>query len=382
VFVENLTKGKMMRIIISGITGAVGAFLAPLLKAQGHDLVCLIRGKNPQARLENILGRPVDGSDIALEGDMTKFNFGLSRQTINSLRNSIDAFIHCASIIKFNGEDVKVVNVSGTRNAICLASVLSGQNGVPIHYIGTAYVAGDSPAFSEQDRNVGQNPRNVYEESKLMAEELVRDSGLNHSIYRPSIIVGHSQTGQISAFSGYYTFFGVFWRLRERLKMDWAKDRQDCLRKGFSFSDEGFLNLPLSIDCSPNSTLNLVPIDWVCRMFALLLEKPAQNRTFHLTHPSPSSFKAIAEHTLLHLNIQGVRLCQTGCPAEYPLLCRIQKMLDGKVKDYLPYINQEACFGTENIRSALGADYQVPLPVDRTFLAKQLDYAVSVRFGY
>ncbi|MBQ6108874.1 MAG: SDR family oxidoreductase, partial [Thermoguttaceae bacterium] len=46
------------------------------------------------------------------------------------------------------------------------------------HHISTAYVAGNRKEFSESQCNEGQKFRNDYEQSKIEAEERVRNFGL------------------------------------------------------------------------------------------------------------------------------------------------------------------------------------------------------------
>jgi nucleoside-diphosphate-sugar epimerase len=65
----------MATILLTGVTGAVGSSLAPLLKERGHKLICLIRGDNPVARLEKVL-RYV-GDIVVFNGDVTQRNLGV-----------------------------------------------------------------------------------------------------------------------------------------------------------------------------------------------------------------------------------------------------------------------------------------------------------------
>ena len=44
----------MATILLTGVTGAVGSSLAPLLKERGHKLICLVRGDNPIVRIDRV----------------------------------------------------------------------------------------------------------------------------------------------------------------------------------------------------------------------------------------------------------------------------------------------------------------------------------------
>ena len=46
----------MASIFLTGVTGAVGSSLAPLLKERGHKLICLVRG--------NDLGKPEEIGEV------------------------------------------------------------------------------------------------------------------------------------------------------------------------------------------------------------------------------------------------------------------------------------------------------------------------------
>jgi long-chain acyl-CoA synthetase len=72
-------------------------------------------------------------------------------------------------------------------------------------HVSTAYVAGDRGGkYFEHEGDVGQRPRNTYEQTKLEAEEVVQASGLDAAILRPSIVVGDSRTGWTPAFNVIY----------------------------------------------------------------------------------------------------------------------------------------------------------------------------------
>ena len=59
----------------------------------------------------------------------------------------------------------------------------------------------------ENELIVGQEFGNIYEESKACGEMLVRQADFLdcYTIFRPSIIVGDSETGFSTTFHGFYT---------------------------------------------------------------------------------------------------------------------------------------------------------------------------------
>jgi long-chain acyl-CoA synthetase len=152
----------------------------------------------PQRR---VLGRRVR----AIAGDIEQPGLGLSRRCADELMRDIDCVVHCAAAIDFELPlaAAHAVNVLGTRHVMSLAERAPGLRRL-IH-VSTAFVAGDRDGLHlESESDVGQRPRNSYEQTKLAAEALVASSGLPATILRPSIVVGDSRTGWTLAFNVVY----------------------------------------------------------------------------------------------------------------------------------------------------------------------------------
>jgi len=377
----------MATILITGATGTVGSSLASSLESKGHRLVYLVRPKNNQnveERLSNALNLRGIESRIIWEGDIVLSKCGVKESEIQRWKGKIDKLIHCASSISFDELQKKqtlAVNVGGTSNILNLAILLE----IPeFHHISTAYVAGDADYFRETDLDIGQTCRNPYEWSKLEAEKLVRKKfSKRYSIYRLAIVVGDSLTGYTPQFTGYYRPFAFFWHLQNSLK----KKTPDILRRYanegifFDGSNATFI-LPIQITCSPISTLNLIPRDWVAEVLSSLAEIPATGKVFHLVHPKPKRVRWIIDMTFDYLGINGYSYDrQNNDHPNRPLLSKIQRIFDHDVRAYLPYIIHEASFGTSNIRSILGDSYSLPPEVDEIFLKRLIEYAKSVNFG-
>ena len=67
--------------------------------------------------------------------------------------------------------------------------------------------------FRETDLDVGQSFNNFCEETKFLAEAEVRTRSLPVTIYRPSVVVGNSKTGEAQKFDGPY--FVIQWVVRQ-----------------------------------------------------------------------------------------------------------------------------------------------------------------------
>jgi nucleoside-diphosphate-sugar epimerase len=106
-------------------------------------------------------------------------------------------------------------NVDGTRNVLDALERCSTLT--RLYYFSTCYVSGRyAGPFSEDDLEVGAPFNNCYEETKHLAEADVRRrmaAGMPATIYRPSIVVGDSCTGETQKFDGPY--FIMQWLLRQ-----------------------------------------------------------------------------------------------------------------------------------------------------------------------
>ena len=85
-----------------------------------------------------------------------------------------------------------------------------------MHYISTCYVSGRYPGvFTEDDLEKGRDFNNYYEETKHLAEVEVRRrmERIPVTTYRPSVVVGHSVTGETQKFDGPYVV--IQWLMRQ-----------------------------------------------------------------------------------------------------------------------------------------------------------------------
>ncbi|MGH8324758.1 MAG: SDR family NAD(P)-dependent oxidoreductase, partial [Steroidobacteraceae bacterium] len=103
-----------------------------------------------------------------------------------------------------------------------------------------------------------------YFRTKHDAEALVRESRLPYRIYRPGVVIGHSQTGEIDKIDGPYYFFRTLKKLRETLP-PWMP----------TIGLEG-------------GRVNMVPVDFVAAALDHIAHKPGlDGGCFHLTDPAP-----------------------------------------------------------------------------------------------
>ena len=125
-------------------------------------------------------------------------------------------------------------------------------------YIGTSSVSGQRGGnIYEHELEMGRQFFNTYEQSKMESERIVRDhfDRIPCTIFRPSIIIGDSRTGRTSSFNVIY--------IPLRL-----------LQKG----------LLTFVPGKPDTTLDLVPIDWVDDAMVHIMQLPeSKGGVFHIT---------------------------------------------------------------------------------------------------
>ena len=196
-----------------------------------------------------------------LPGELTEPCFGLGQAEFQNLAAKVTAIYHCAATTGLN-EDLEVarkVNVGGTTNVLALAAESVALGGAPrLFHVSTAYVAGLREGVCLPDElSFAAGFKNAYEQTKAEAEALVRDfsTRVPTLIFRPSIIVGDSVSGQASAFNVIYV-------------------PAKLLIRGL------FRCFP----ANPNAPVDVVPVDYVADAIAHLSKLPLPSGTcYHLT---------------------------------------------------------------------------------------------------
>jgi nucleoside-diphosphate-sugar epimerase len=102
--------------------------------------------------------------------------------------DGVDAVVHLAGIVEpmteHNPELAYSVNVGGTRTLVDVIREKGGS--IPFVFISSVAVFGPTPDATEC-LHPGRNPCNpisVYAKTKLQAEDLIRESGIDHVILR------------------------------------------------------------------------------------------------------------------------------------------------------------------------------------------------------
>src|ERR1700759_225743 len=214
-----------MAYFVTGATGFIGRFLvAELLKREGTIYVlCRASSLDKVDELRDRLNADADRL-VPVLGDLTKPALGVESDEIERLEGKIEHFFHLAAIydLTADADSQRVANVEGTRHAVELADAVHAEH---FHQVSSLAAAGLYDGVFTEDMfdeatDVDNNP---YYATKHESERVVRDeSAVPWRVYRPGIVVGSSETGEIDKIDGPYYFFRAIQRLRN-FTLSWLR---------------------------------------------------------------------------------------------------------------------------------------------------------------
>jgi thioester reductase-like protein len=257
-------------VFLTGFPGFIGSRLAARLLSDDAELriAALVEPKMAD-RAKQAAGRIEGGDRIeVLPGDIAERDLGLDDATTERLRAETTAAYHLAAIynLAVPFDIAQRVNVDGTGNVLGLCARCEKLE--RLNYVSTAYVAGDRKGeVFEHELVLGQGFKNHYESTKFQAEVWVREllDKIPTTIYRPAIVVGHSQTGETQKFDGPYYMLRTVAVAAKR-------------------------KMPIPKFAGSQAPFNVVPVDFVIDALAVADDDPALvGETLHLVDPEPVS---------------------------------------------------------------------------------------------
>jgi NAD(P)-dependent dehydrogenase (short-subunit alcohol dehydrogenase family) len=341
---------------VTGATGFIGRNLVELLLEREGTIYVLVR-EGSRGRLEELRNRWGDqeGRIVPVVGDLSQPRLGVSDDDVETLKGDVDHLFHLAAIydMEADAESQRVANVDGTRHMVELAEAVEAGR---VHMVSSIAAAGlfkgtfhESMFDEAQDLDTHPYFRTKHESERVVREESTRP----WRVYRPGIVVGHSETGEMDKVDGPYYFFKLIQKLRDTLP-PWVP----------TVGVEG-------------KEINLVPVDFVVRAMDHIAHLDGlDGRAFHLTDPNPKTAGQVINifARAAHAPQMGMRLDPKMFEMVPPavrsglmMLPPVKRITDTVLSDLgiprsvLTYVNYPTSFDSREAQAALeGTDITVP----------------------
>jgi len=321
-----------------------------------------------RGRLEELRSRwgAAEERIVPVIGDLSQEHLGCGDR-ISELKGKVDHFFHLAAIYDMtaDAESQRIANVEGTREATKLAKELDAKH---FHMVSSIAAAGlykgtfTEDMFDEAEK-VDNHP---YFQTKHESEAVVREEcEVPWRVYRPGIVVGHSETGEMDKVDGPYYFFKLLQRARNAVPQ-W-------------FPGVGI----------EGRKINIVPVDFVARAMDHIAHiEGLDGRAFHLTDPNPLTAGQVintfakaahAPEAVMRIDSRMFDFIPKQVRGGLTMLPPVKRITDqvladlGIPRSVLVYINYPTDFDSTRTQEALeGSGISVPpLP---SYAARLWDY--------
>ncbi|MGQ0428784.1 MAG: SDR family oxidoreductase [Gammaproteobacteria bacterium] len=344
-----------MAYFVTGATGFIGRHLVERLLARGERVHVLVRPQSMEKfeALRSWWGARASRV-VPVAGDLAEPNLGVSKADLRKLTGRVDHLFHLAAIydLQAGSEEQDAANIVGTDHALQFTE--SVQAGC-FHLTSSIASAGlYKGTFRENMFEEAAGLEHPYFRTKHESEAMVRHRCKRPwRVYRPGIVVGHSQTGYIDKIDGPYYFFKTIQKLRQSLP-PWFP--LVGLEGGY---------------------INLVPVDFVAAAMDHLAHVPGQDgQCFHLTDPRQRrvgevlNLFARAGHAptmAFRVDPKLLELIPAGVTATVENYRPLQQVVDTILRDLriprdvMQFFNWQTRFDSTRAQRLLeGADIRVP----------------------
>ncbi len=341
---------------ITGFPGFIAGRLLERLAGPERQFFLLVQPALVQAAIEEIeeiaefTGTPLE-SYVIVEGDITLPQLGIPDADLETIVYETTDVFHLAAAydLAVSKDAAFKVNLQGTKNVNDL--VLSLKNLHRYNYVSTCYVAGKREGVireTELEHKAGF--RNFYEETKYLAEfEVAQLMGhLPVTIYRPSVVVGDSRTGETAKYDGIYYLIQYLRKAPSLLRV-------------FNVGND-------------NVRLNLVPVDFVVdSLTALAGDTAAIGKTIALADPAPLTTAELFDVIAKDLSGRKSEFRPQPKLAEWFLNTRISPWLTGLPHSAVPYFFIAQTYDT-SVASELLNPHEIACPPFPAYVGNLVDY--------
>lgn len=179
-----------LQIFVTGASGLVGSNLTKYLAARGHTVTAFIRPISDTSALQDAV-RAYPSNITVLAGDL------FDDKALAAAMSGCDVVVHSAAVIEAFGdpEYLHKVNVQGTDTVI-RAAIRAKVNQL-VHISSLAVITGEHDQYDVCEETPLIECREVYANSKVTAEKLVREyfytDDINITVLRPGFIYGPTE---------------------------------------------------------------------------------------------------------------------------------------------------------------------------------------------
>lgn len=346
-------------IFLTGFPGFIAERLVKRLANAETQFFLLVQKAfldRAMRQIENIsqqTGVPIENFAL-VEGDITSEKLGMSAEDLETVRRETTVVYHLAAVYDLAVERKIAfrVNVEGTQNVNQLLKTI--KNLRRYNYVSTCYVAGKREGVileTELEHQAGF--RNFYEETKYLAEIEVEKlkAEIPTTIFRPSVVVGDSNTGETAKYDGIYYLI-------------------QYLRRA-----PGILRL-VNVG-NAKVELNLVPIDFVVEgIAALAVDEKAIGKTIALADSQPLTTEQLFDSIARAMIGKESIIKPPSALVEHSLLLPVAPYLCGLPHSAVPYFYIAQTYDTQTA-SALLAAHNIYCPNFADYVANLIGFVES-----
>jgi len=343
-------------IFLTGFPGFIAGRLVERLAGPGIQFFLLVEPRlvdkaiEAAERIAEDTGTPLENFAL-VEGDITKPDLGMDRDDAADIRFEANQAFHLAAVYDLAvPRDLAMrVNVEGTQNVNEFVKSLPHLK--RYNYVSTCYVAGKRTGVIREDElEHDAGFRNFYEESKYLAEIEVERFKAERptAIFRPSVVVGDSKTGETAKYDGIYYL------------IHYLRKAPYLLR---------------AVNVGNNDVrLNLVPVDFVVEAIAALAtDEKVIGKTIALADPEPLTTAELFDAIAFEMTGRKSEYSPAPKFVQWSLNLPISPPITGLPRYGVPYFFISQTYDTSVARELL-TPHGIKCPNFRDYVRNLLDF--------